>query len=112
MPGALRSLDEGRELFVNAQETVKAVVASITRRYQLTSDQIDGLASDITTKLREDDYLILRRFKGRANLETYLAVVVMRAVRPIAGTSSAARPDSPRHPAPAGTRRAPPPPPR
>lgn len=110
MPGALRSLDEGRELFVNAQETVKAVVASITRRYQLTSDQTDGLASDITMKLRADDYLILRRFKGRASLETYLAVVITRAVLPIAGRSSAARPDSHRHPAPGGTRRAPTPP--
>lgn len=84
MPSALRSLDEGRELFVKAQQTIRAVVASITRRHQLTSAQTDGLASDAAMKLVADDYLILRKFRGRASLESYLAVVVTRTAMPIA----------------------------
>jgi RNA polymerase sigma factor (sigma-70 family) len=76
----LRTPQDARELFLNEQETIRAVVTWIARRHRLSPDQADDLASQVAMKLFEDDYLVLRKFAGRASLYTYLAVVVNRIV--------------------------------
>ncbi len=57
---------------------VEAVLRHVTRRYCLSADQAEELASRVKLRLIEDDYRVLRLFEGRSQFRTYLTTVVMR----------------------------------
>lgn len=48
------------------------------RSVQLNQDDIDDLCSEIFLTLLKNDFAVLRHFKGRSSLATYLAVVARR----------------------------------
>jgi RNA polymerase sigma-70 factor (ECF subfamily) len=50
------------------------------RSVLLTSDDRDDLASDVFLTLVADDFAVLRRFRGKSSLATYLTVVARRVV--------------------------------
>ena len=77
-PPAGRSAAECRDLFLTEQETIKAAISQIARRYRLSRADTEELASEISLKLLDNDCLILRKFEGRSSLRTYLAVVINR----------------------------------
>lgn len=49
---------------------------SVCRRYGLADEDAEDFASDVRLKLQENDYSIIRKFKGRSAFNTYLNVVV------------------------------------
>jgi RNA polymerase sigma factor for flagellar operon FliA len=49
---------------------------SVCRRYGLADEDAEDFASDVRLKLQENDYGIIRKFKGRSAFNTYLNVVV------------------------------------
>jgi RNA polymerase sigma factor (sigma-70 family) len=57
---------------------VHHVVASVARRRRLSREDADELRSLVSLKLVGDEYRVLRAFKGRSTLRTYLTVVVTR----------------------------------
>jgi RNA polymerase sigma factor (sigma-70 family) len=57
---------------------VHQVVSRVAARHRLSTDDADELRSIVSLKLVSDEYSVLRRFKGRSSLRTYLTVVVTR----------------------------------
>jgi RNA polymerase sigma factor (sigma-70 family) len=64
--------------FIEALPHVDAVIRLVGRRYRLSADDLDELASRVRLRLVEDDYFVFRSFEGRSSLQTYLATVVTR----------------------------------
>ena len=50
------------------------------RSVRLSSDDIDDLCAEVFLTLLADDFAVLRRFRGRCSLATYLAVIARRVV--------------------------------
>lgn len=67
-----------RRLLIAEQKTIKAVIAQVGRRHWLHPAELEELASNVALKLIENNYLVLRKFRGRSTLRTYLTVVVHR----------------------------------
>lgn len=57
---------------------VQRVVRFIARRHHLTATEAEDFASLAQIKLIENDYGVLRAFKGESTLQTYLATVLTR----------------------------------
>jgi RNA polymerase sigma-70 factor (ECF subfamily) len=51
-----------------------------SRSIRLTSADIEDLAGDVFLAIIDDDFHVLRRFRGEASLATYLTVVARRVV--------------------------------
>lgn len=66
------------QLFLSQMSTIRAVVAFIARRHRLGAEEAEELRSLVHLKLIEHDYAVLRKFKGRSSLRTYLTVVTER----------------------------------
>jgi len=75
-PGAWRDfVDRFLGLFVHVvNHTAHA------RSVPLTSELVDDLCAEVYVRLLENDYAILRRFRGHSSLATYLTVVSRRIV--------------------------------
>jgi RNA polymerase sigma factor (sigma-70 family) len=65
-------------LFITELPTIKRVIASIARRYRLPASDAEDFASEVYLRLVADDYKVLRQFRGRASLQTFLSVVIRR----------------------------------
>ncbi|MEJ5343169.1 MAG: sigma-70 family RNA polymerase sigma factor [Thermogutta sp.] len=71
-----------------------------SRRLRMTPELRDDLCSEVFLTLLKDDFAVLRKFRGRCSLASYLCVVARRVVvralqkRKLAGThESASRPE-------------------
>lgn len=51
-----------------------------SRSVRLSSDDVDDLVAEIFVALLADDFAILRRFRGKSALRTYLTVIARRIV--------------------------------
>lgn len=60
---------------------VDRTAASLCRRHGLTGDDADDFVSWTHLRLVEDDYAILRKFRGESSLPTYLTVVITMLFR-------------------------------
>ena len=52
--------------------------AAHARSRVLSSEDVEDIAAEIFLKIVDDDYAVLRRFKGTSSLPTYLTVIVRR----------------------------------
>jgi RNA polymerase sigma factor (sigma-70 family) len=57
---------------------INAIVGFIGRRYHLRTDELEEFRSTVQVKLIEDDYAVLRKFRGESSLKTYLTTVIQR----------------------------------
>ena len=60
---------------------VDRVAASVCRRHGLDPDESDEFAGWVRMRLVEDDYAVLRKFRGESAVTTYLTVVVTMLFR-------------------------------
>lgn len=67
------------ELFLAQLPLIERVIASACRRHRCLGPEAEDFAQMVKMKLIEDDYAVLRQFKGDAKLRTYLTVVVHRS---------------------------------
>ncbi len=51
-----------------------------TRTVKLTPDDIDDLCSEVFVTLLQDEFAVLRKFRGESALATYLTVIARRVV--------------------------------
>jgi RNA polymerase sigma factor (sigma-70 family) len=65
-----------KQLLVSELPRIEAVIASVCRRHRCRPEEAENFASEVKLKLVADDYAVLRRFEGRANLKTYLTIVI------------------------------------
>src|SRR5262249_22978475 len=52
--------------------------AAYARSRVLSSEDVEDIAADVFLKIVDDDYNILKKFKGMSSLPTYLTVIVRR----------------------------------
>lgn len=65
-------------LFLKHLPWIERVARIACSKHSMWSEEAEDFASWIKLKLMEDDYAALRRFRGDADIKTYLAVVVTR----------------------------------
>lgn len=68
-------------LFVEHLPLIDRIAASLARRQGMSGDEPADLASWVKLKLVENDYAVLRKFRGESSLGTYLTVVIAMLVR-------------------------------
>jgi len=66
------------DLFLANLGLVDDVVRFVARRHRLTPTDAEEFASQARLKLIENDYAVLRAFKGESTLRTYLVTVLSR----------------------------------
>lgn len=68
------------QLYLEQLETITKLAAYACRRYGFGHEDVEDFTQDVLAKILADDYAVLRKFQGRSNLASYLAVVVQRAL--------------------------------
>ena len=66
------------QFFVSQLSLLEKVVAQVCRRHHLPEPEMEEFASDVRCHVIARDYEVLRRFRGRSSIHTYLTVVVVR----------------------------------
>lgn len=66
------------ELFTGHLSTIQRVIADIIKRHRLSSVDAEEFRSTVYVRLIEHDYRILREFKHRSSMRTFLNVVIER----------------------------------
>jgi RNA polymerase sigma factor for flagellar operon FliA len=66
------------QLFVTNLPTIEALVQMVGRQQRMTWAEAEEFASIVRLRLIENDYAILRKFRGGSSLRTYLTVVIAR----------------------------------
>jgi RNA polymerase sigma factor for flagellar operon FliA len=67
------------ELFLANLDFIEKLAVFIARRHHASVEEAEEFGSELKVKLMEDDYAVLRKFKGTASLKTYLASVASHA---------------------------------
>jgi RNA polymerase sigma factor (sigma-70 family) len=66
------------ELFVTNLPAIESLVQMVARQQRMTWAEAEEFASIVRLRLIENDYAILRKFRGGSSLRTYLTVVIAR----------------------------------
>jgi RNA polymerase sigma factor (sigma-70 family) len=69
-----------RNWLVENLPLVRQVVLAVCQRYRLAADDQAELTSAVSLKLVDDDYAVLRQFKGRSSVRTFLFIVARRVL--------------------------------
>jgi RNA polymerase sigma factor (sigma-70 family) len=67
------------EIYLEHRGAIERTLAAVCRRQRLSASDCDDFAATFRLRLVEDDYAVLKAFRGHSSLQTYLAVVVTRA---------------------------------
>lgn len=69
------------ELFLSQLQLIERVIASICRRHCFFGDEAEEFDAWVKLRLIDDDYAVLRKFRGKSLLKTYLTTVVANLFR-------------------------------
>lgn len=69
-----------QRLFIDNLGLLDQIVGGLARQHRMSSQEAEGVSGAIRAKLVANDYEMLRRFKQRSSLRTYLVVVAERHV--------------------------------
>jgi RNA polymerase sigma factor (sigma-70 family) len=69
---------DAADLFQSQLPLIEGVIRFIARRHRLAEPDAEEFASQVRLKLIVDDYQVLRGFRERSSLRTYLSTVVER----------------------------------
>ena len=69
------------ELFLAHLPHIDKVVAHLCRKHHFQKEECEDFRGRVRVKLIEDDYAIIRKFKGRSSLKTYLTTVVSNEMK-------------------------------
>ena len=70
---------DAADLFQSQLPLIEGVIRFVARRHRLAELDAEEFASHVRLKLIDHDYQVLRRFRERSSLRTYLSTVVERA---------------------------------
>lgn len=65
-------------LFLHSLPRIEGIAASVCRMYSVWGDEAEDFASWVKERLIDDDYAVLRKYRGESELNTFLTVVVTR----------------------------------
>ena len=69
------------QLYLAQRETIRKLAAYACRRYGFGREDVEDFTQHVLLKIWADGCAVLRKFQGRSNLASYLAVVVQRALQ-------------------------------
>lgn len=69
------------QLYLAQLETIRKLAAYACRRYGFGREEVEDFTQHVLAKIWADGCAVLRKFQGRSNLASYLAVVVQRALQ-------------------------------
>jgi RNA polymerase sigma factor (sigma-70 family) len=69
------------QLFLDNLAYIEKVVAQTCRRCHLRKEEAEDFLGEVRFKIMADDYAVLRQFKGKSSLKSYLAIVVKNQMR-------------------------------
>lgn len=72
------SVQQARLLLKDHFATIQKIALWTARRKRLHPEEAEDLVSYVCLKMTEDGYRVLRRFRGKSSLRTYLTVVIQR----------------------------------
>lgn len=72
------SHDQYEQLFLDHLPMIKRTAAAVATRRRLPPAEIEEFTAEVIFRIISDDYAILRKFRGRSKLRTYIVVVVKR----------------------------------
>lgn len=81
MPDAIPGRSELEALLTENLDWLKRAATAVCRRNGLDADETDEFVGQVLIKVMEDDYAILRKFRGESQITTYLTVVVASLFR-------------------------------
>jgi len=73
--------DSVEQLYLAQLETIRKLAAYACRRYGFGREEVEDFTQHVLAKIWADGCAVLRKFQGRSNLASYLAVVVQRALQ-------------------------------
>src|SRR5687768_7746324 len=65
-------------LFLANLPRIERLIAQVARQYRLSPDDAEEFVSRVLFRLIDNDYAVLRKFKGQCKLITFLRVVFQR----------------------------------
>ena len=69
------------QLFLRYLDQIETLLMIVARRYALHGDEPEEFGAWVKLKMVEDDYAVLRKFRGEAQLRTYLTTVFVRLAK-------------------------------
>lgn len=70
-----------RALYVEHLDVINRIAESLCRRNGVRGADAEDFASEVRLKLLQDDYAVLRKFRGTSSLTTFLTVVISNLFR-------------------------------
>jgi RNA polymerase sigma factor (sigma-70 family) len=70
--------DTPGDLYLAHRAVIESVIRFVCRRRARPADDAEEFAADVRLRLVQSDYEILRKYEGRASIQTYLTVVIQR----------------------------------
>lgn len=66
------------ETYLENLPTIKRIAAYVARRHRLDAAESEEFVQEVSVRLLEHDYAIIRKFEGRSSFSTYLTTVIGR----------------------------------
>jgi RNA polymerase sigma factor (sigma-70 family) len=76
LPAELVPLKSPEEVFLEHLELIERTASRACRRRRLGPAETEDFVSQVKVKLIEDDYAVLRKFRGKSRVSTYLITVI------------------------------------
>jgi DNA-directed RNA polymerase specialized sigma24 family protein len=70
-----------RALYVEHLEVINRIAESLCRRNGIRGADAEDFVSEVRLKLLQDDYAVLRKFRGTSSTTTFLTVVISNLFR-------------------------------
>src|SRR4030095_15510318 len=67
-----------QHLFLTHLPAIDGIARAAARRRRLTPDEADEFRSTVRLRLLEEDYAVIREFRGSSSFKTFLTVVIAR----------------------------------
>ena len=74
-PAGMLSRNELEKLFLDHLQVVEKILGALARRNGISADMTEEFAAWAKSRIIENDYVILAKFRGESSVSTYLTVV-------------------------------------
>ena len=72
------SPEQAEQAFLEHLAMIQRLIAAVARQHRLSADDAREFSSVVLLRIISDDYAVLRKYRGRCRLRTFLTVVVQR----------------------------------
>ncbi|HEX2120853.1 MAG TPA: sigma-70 family RNA polymerase sigma factor [Thermoanaerobaculia bacterium] len=64
------------EIYLQELSTIERIASFVARRNHANQDEVDEFTQEVCVRLFDDDYAIIRKFRDRSSISTYLTTVI------------------------------------